>query len=79
MEIYMMEFNKISSINLDCNNQLMKADEVANYLNVSLSFAYRLLQKGIIPTVRLGKARRVRPQDLNDFVDQNIHDCKDNH
>ncbi len=43
---------------------LLKASQVAKALNVSLSFVYQLMQKGIIPTVRILGSRRVRPEDL---------------
>jgi excisionase family DNA binding protein len=55
------------------NFRLLKPSDVARLLNISRSFAYHLLQTGAIPTVRLGKACRVRPQDLQVFIEQNIH------
>ncbi len=51
--------------------KLLKGNEVAALLNVSRSFAYLLMQFGELPTVRLGKAVRVRPSDLQDFINQN--------
>jgi excisionase family DNA binding protein len=54
-------------------NRLLKAVEVASLLNISRSFAYQLLQSGVIPVVRIGKACRVRPQDLEAYIVQNIH------
>jgi excisionase family DNA binding protein len=54
-------------------NRLLKAVEVASLLNISRSFAYQLLQSGVIPVVRIGKACRVRPQDLEAYIIQNIH------
>jgi excisionase family DNA binding protein len=53
-------------------NHLLKAAEVAEILNISRSFAYHLMQSGEIPFVRLGKACRVRPQDLVDYIEKNI-------
>jgi excisionase family DNA binding protein len=55
------------------SNRLLKAGEVASLLNISRSFAYQLIQTGIIPVVRIGKACRVRPQDLEAYIMQNIH------
>jgi excisionase family DNA binding protein len=57
--------------------RLLKPVEVASLLGISKSFAYRLLQTGEIPTVRLGKACRVRPQDLEAYIEQNIHNQAD--
>jgi putative molybdopterin biosynthesis protein len=54
-------------------NRLLKPEEVAEILNISRSFAYLLMQSGQIPTVRLGKARRVRLEDLNNYIEKNIH------
>jgi excisionase family DNA binding protein len=59
--------------------RLLKPNEVADFLNISRSFAYQLLQSGEIPVVRLGKACRVRPQDLEAFVEQNRLPQADNH
>jgi excisionase family DNA binding protein len=53
--------------------RLLKPAEVASFLGISKSFAYHLLQTGAIPVVRLGKACRVRPQDLQTYVEQNLH------
>jgi excisionase family DNA binding protein len=53
--------------------RLLKPNEVADFLNISRSFAYQLLQSGEIPVVRLGKACRVRPKDLQAYVEQNLH------
>ena len=44
---------------------LLKAKDVAEILKVSRAMAYNLMQRGEIPTVRTGKARRVRPEDLS--------------
>jgi excisionase family DNA binding protein len=41
-------------------------------LQVSLSFAYILMQRGDIPTVRLGRAVWVRPEDLEEFISSNV-------
>ena len=51
--------------------KLLKAAQVAEILNVSRAFAYQLMQKGLIPTVRIRGARRVCPEDLNRYIQQN--------
>ena len=50
--------------------QLLKIEEVARILQVSRSFAYRLMQRGDIPTVRVGNAIRVLPRDLEQFIQE---------
>lgn len=52
--------------------QLLKAVEVAEKLNVSRAFAYQLMRQGVIPTVKILGARRVRPEDLQRFIMENI-------
>ncbi len=50
--------------------RLLKSDEVAELLHVSRSFAYQLMKRGDIVTVRIGKTVRVRPNDLKDYIDK---------
>ena len=54
------------------NPKLLKAMEVAEILNISKSMAYRLMQTQALPTVSIGKAKRVRPQDLDTYIHQNL-------
>ena len=49
-------------------NILLKGDDIAKILNISRSFAFQLMQRGEIPTVKLGRAVRVRPADLERFI-----------
>ena len=51
---------------------LLKATEVAEILNISLPMAYRLIQIGKIRAVQIGKGRRVRPQDLRQYIESNL-------
>jgi excisionase family DNA binding protein len=49
-------------------DRLLTAQEVAKLLNVSKAKAYQLMQTGEIATVRMGRAVRVRRQDLDEFL-----------
>jgi putative molybdopterin biosynthesis protein len=49
---------------------LLKSEEVARKLHVSRSFAYLLMKRGDIPTVRIGTAVRVRPKDLEQYISE---------
>ena len=49
---------------------LLRAQDVADQLNISKSLAYRLLQQGHIPTVRFNRTVRVRLVDLETFIQQ---------
>jgi excisionase family DNA binding protein len=60
-----------TSTTFNCE-RLLKPNEVADFLNISRSFAYQLLQTGAIPVVRLGKSVRVRPKDLENFIQANM-------
>ena len=56
-------------------NRLLTGAEVATILNVSKTFAYRMMREGQIPTVRLGnkgKAVSVKPHDLLQYIDTNL-------
>lgn len=50
---------------------LLNAEQVANILNISKAMAYRLMQRNEIRTVRMGRACRVHPQDLSDYIEEN--------
>lgn len=52
-------------------DRLLKAVEVAQILNISRSLAYRLLQEGIIPVIRIHQAVRVHPRDLQQYIEEN--------
>ena len=52
--------------------KLLKPIEVANFLNISRAYAYQLLKKGEIPTVHIGNAIRVRPDDLQRYIIENL-------
>jgi excisionase family DNA binding protein len=58
-----------ASINLD--TRLLRASEVAKILNISRPLAYRLMQTGKIPTVRINSSVRVRLEDLEGFIQSN--------
>ncbi|MCD6577840.1 MAG: helix-turn-helix domain-containing protein [Anaerolineaceae bacterium] len=60
---------QISSIYED--KRLLKAVDVADILNISRSLAYRLLQRGEIPAIRINQSVRVQPRDLQQFIEEN--------
>ncbi len=56
------------------NNQrlsLLTPLEVARLLHVSHSYAYKLLDKGRLPYIQIGRCRRVHPDDLQLYIQQN--------
>jgi excisionase family DNA binding protein len=52
---------------------LLTAVEIANVLHISRAFAYQLMKRGVIRTVFIAGARRVRPEDLRSFIESNIY------
>ena len=54
-------------------NTLLNAKQVAEILNMSKFKAYRFMQLVEIPTVRIGKSRRVRPGELNEYLNKNTY------
>jgi excisionase family DNA binding protein len=73
MEKYVPE-NLVTSLDV-----LLRGEDVARILNVSRSMAYQLIQRGEVPSVRLGRAVRVRPQDLANFISRRISSERELH
>ena len=48
---------------------LMSPEELARFLGIGRTYAYRLLSEGEIPSVRLGRLRKVRRTDAEKFVE----------
>lgn len=49
--------------------RLLDVTEVAEYLGRSRSGVYNLLASGELPSVRVGKHRRVREDDLERYIE----------
>ena len=50
------------------SGRLLRLDEVAGQLSISKSMAWKLVACGQIRSVRIGRAVRVRPADLEEYV-----------
>ena len=53
------------------DNKLLKADDVAERLCISRSLAYRLMQHGELPIIRINSLVRVSEIDLNNYIQKN--------
>ena len=53
--------------------KLLRAEEVAKILNISRSFAYKLMSTKKLSTVQIGRSIRVRISDLKIFVENNVN------
>ena len=51
---------------------LLRLDEVAERLSVSLSTVRRLIYRGDLKAVRIGRLLRVRPADLTTYIQAHI-------
>lgn len=48
---------------------MLTPEEVADALGVGRSTVYDLLRLKVLPSVRIGRSRRVRVEDLRGYVD----------
>jgi excisionase family DNA binding protein len=55
--------------------RLLSAEELAQELGVGRTTAYALLWSGTIPSMKLGRLRRVRREDLDRFISQRMEDA----
>ena len=53
----------------DFNKLLLRPREVAEILGLSKSYIYKLLVTGVIPSVLIGKCRRVRRDDIEKIIE----------
>ncbi len=49
--------------------RLLRLHEVADRLSISTSMAWKLIAYGHLPSVRIGRAVRVRPTDLEAYLE----------
>ena len=47
---------------------LLTVEEAADCLCVGRTYMFELIAMGVVPSVRLGKLRRIRPEDLERYV-----------
>lgn len=49
--------------------RLLNAQEVAAALNMGLSTIYMLMERGELPSIRIGRSVRIRLEDLEKFIE----------
>ena len=52
--------------------RLLKVNDVARMTQISPSQVYTMIQEGTLPAVRFGSALRIRPEDLQKFIEVNL-------
>jgi excisionase family DNA binding protein len=55
------------------SDRLLFASEIAFILHISRSRAYGLMASGAIRSIHIGRSRRVRPIDLEQYIRSNIY------
>ena len=56
------------SEDVSLDTRLLTAPDVARILNISKGAAYKLIQLKEIPSIRINRNVRVRPEDLDNFI-----------
>ena len=54
----------------ELTKRLLRVTEVAHCLNLSRSCIYQIMDRGELPYVKLGRSRRVRPEDVARLIEQ---------
>jgi excisionase family DNA binding protein len=50
-------------------SRLLNAQDVATALQMGLSTVYQLVERGELPSIRIGRSVRIRPEDLEKFIE----------
>jgi excisionase family DNA binding protein len=50
-------------------SRLLNAQDVAAALNMGLSTVYLLVERGELPSIRIGRSVRIRLEDLEKFIE----------
>jgi excisionase family DNA binding protein len=50
---------------------LLRAPDVAKRLSVSVAYAYRLMQNGALPVIRIGRSLRCPSNALDEWIKRN--------
>ena len=59
-------------IQAEQTDRLLSAKELAQELGIGRTTAYSLLWSGAIPSIKLGRLRRVRREDLQAFLAESL-------
>ncbi len=51
---------------------LLTPEDLADYLRCSRTFAYQILARGEIPSLKLGKLRRIRRSDADLYIEKKV-------
>ena len=54
------------------NNEIMKFEEVMEYLNIGKSTLYKLLRSGDITSFKIGKVWKIPRKSVEDYIKKKI-------
>ena len=54
------------------HEHLLSVEELARFLGVGRTSAYNLLSAGDIPSIRIGKLRKIRREDVERFLEDRL-------
>lgn len=54
------------------NNEIMKFEEVMEYLNIGKSTLYKLLRSGEIASFKIGKVWKIPRQSVEEYIQKSI-------
>jgi excisionase family DNA binding protein len=57
------------------DGRLLRLDEVAQRLSISKSMAWKLVAYGQLRSVKIGRAVRVRPADIEEYLARSTRDA----
>jgi excisionase family DNA binding protein len=58
----------VDEVMSDAGTKLLTPEEAARRLSIGRTLMFSLLHSGAIPSVKIGRARRVRVQDLDEYI-----------
>jgi excisionase family DNA binding protein len=61
----------------DSPRLLLRVPEVADTTGLAASYVWRLIQRGDLPVVRIGRSTRVRREDLDQFIKDRMEASND--
>lgn len=50
--------------------EVLKAKDVSNFLNISIRYAYEIMEHKDFPTIRIGRSKRVMKQDFLNWLEE---------
>jgi len=59
------------------DDKLLTPEQIAERLQVTVQTIYSWMRSGYLPSVKMGRLWRARPEDLEEFIKQQKHQGKE--